>query len=201
MANTELKSATAHLRSVQPAGEANRTQKICTSCEVEAATSFCARCGVTPYCGRECQRKHYKSHKRHCAPNPLVSAVARAQSKSVAVPSPCRPYTDAELASESLCYVMLPGPCGREPTDRRDALCQLIVAADAGSFRVGPTAEEEGRSTAIAGYNQSPLGPRFKRVDAAGREAMGWSSKAPRSTVATGYSHEDAAFFRVPDWP
>ena len=41
----------------------------CANCErTEPTMSSCARCGLVKYCGRDCQRAHWKEHKTLCTP-------------------------------------------------------------------------------------------------------------------------------------
>lgn len=38
----------------------------CAKCGREGATKLCSRCRSVSYCSKECQRQHWKSHKRVC---------------------------------------------------------------------------------------------------------------------------------------
>ena len=39
---------------------------LCNFCQTEAGPNSCSRCKAAWYCGRECQRKDWKEHKKHC---------------------------------------------------------------------------------------------------------------------------------------
>jgi hypothetical protein len=44
----------------------------CARCEQggkEKKMKYCSRCGVYPYCSRECQKVHWKEHKKVCTPS------------------------------------------------------------------------------------------------------------------------------------
>lgn len=40
----------------------------CASCGAEDVPSYCARCKIVKYCGRECQTAHWETHKLTCRP-------------------------------------------------------------------------------------------------------------------------------------
>jgi hypothetical protein len=49
-----------------------RVFQYCAGCEKggkERKMVFCSRCGVCPYCSRECQKAHWKEHKEVCSPS------------------------------------------------------------------------------------------------------------------------------------
>jgi hypothetical protein len=49
----------------------SRIFKFCARCEKGAKESklrFCSRCKVAAYCSEECQRAHWKEHKKECTP-------------------------------------------------------------------------------------------------------------------------------------
>ena len=57
----------------------------CTYCQATELKLFrCARCGVVKYCGKECQRQHWKQrslaggpeHKAYCVPMAKVDEVS-----------------------------------------------------------------------------------------------------------------------------
>ncbi|KAH9847810.1 ankyrin [Lenzites betulinus] len=52
------------------AGVANPLdEKACVTCgKANGELKFCAKCHSTWYCSRECQKKHWPTHKRSCAP-------------------------------------------------------------------------------------------------------------------------------------
>jgi len=39
---------------------------LCWGCSTKFGTSTCSKCGVGKFCGRECQVKHWKTHKEIC---------------------------------------------------------------------------------------------------------------------------------------
>ena len=39
----------------------------CLALQGEASLHVCKSCGVVQYCGRPCQRQHFKEHKKYCA--------------------------------------------------------------------------------------------------------------------------------------
>lgn len=41
---------------------------LCSVCQQEIATKRCAKCKGPWYCGRECQRKDWKQHRKQCRP-------------------------------------------------------------------------------------------------------------------------------------
>jgi hypothetical protein len=164
------------LAQVQPKGEGNRALKKCAQCEVHDASSFCTKCRVTPYCSRDCQLAHWKAtHSKTCKLDPLVAAMSR---PDLVLPS-YRPYTDEEATFTAVFWTLLPGTCQSPPTDRRDALCQLVQPANE-AFGVHADADR-----------------RLKAVPAAAARAMGWVSGCAASDVATGYSLEDREVLRV----
>jgi hypothetical protein len=40
---------------------------VCANCDAEGATKFCSACKEEWYCSRECQKSHWKAHKRSCS--------------------------------------------------------------------------------------------------------------------------------------
>ena len=51
------------------------TQDECSLCKRKSDNmKKCAQCGEARYCGKECQRKHWKYHKAICKPSPKSSA-------------------------------------------------------------------------------------------------------------------------------
>jgi len=169
-------SSIALLAKLQPRVEGNRFLKKCAQCEVINASSFCTKCRVTPYCSRECQLAHWKAtHRKACKPDPLLDAITR---PDLVVPS-YRPYTESESSFTAVFWSMLPGTCPSEPTDRRDALCQLIQPTNE-AFTVTLDAEQ-----------------RFRCVPTEAADAVGWVSGCAASSVALGYSLEDQEVLRV----
>lgn len=60
--------------------EADRRKKgVCVACGDEPATQSCSKCATRLYCGRECQVKHWKSHKKPCKVACAVKAAAAAE--------------------------------------------------------------------------------------------------------------------------
>ena len=170
------KSSIASLAKLQTRGEGNRFLKKCAQCEVINASSFCTICRVTPYCSRDCQLAHWKAtHRKTCKTDPLLDAVSR---PDLVVPS-YRPYTESESSFTAVFWSMLPGTCPSVPTDRRDALCQLIQPTSE-AFLVNLDAEQ-----------------RFRAVPAEAANAVGWVSGCSASSVALGYSLEDQEVLRV----
>lgn len=47
-------------------GRKNPAQQVCAQCSKPGAPKECSRCQQTSYCGRECQQKHWKKHKKVC---------------------------------------------------------------------------------------------------------------------------------------
>lgn len=48
--------------------EVSSTMQRCSVCAFTPSLKVCARCGVSRYCSRECQRKAWSSHKTLCVP-------------------------------------------------------------------------------------------------------------------------------------
>jgi hypothetical protein len=50
----------------------NRVFNFCAMCEQgakERKMQFCSRCKVCPYCSKDCQKAHWKKHKKVCTPS------------------------------------------------------------------------------------------------------------------------------------
>jgi hypothetical protein len=48
----------------------------CTSCS-NLTAKLCTRCGQSPYCGLDCQRRHWRFHRNTCKDNQLEKALQR----------------------------------------------------------------------------------------------------------------------------
>merc|ERR1711966_249074 len=52
-------------------------EKCCAYCLVPVAKpSICSKCKLTYYCGRACQRNHWKVHKHECGKQGLLNAAS-----------------------------------------------------------------------------------------------------------------------------
>lgn len=47
-------------------GQSKAERGVCAVCEKEEDTKRCTGCKMVSYCGRECQRKNWKAHKKFC---------------------------------------------------------------------------------------------------------------------------------------
>ena len=185
----------ARLRSLQPPSESNREDKLCAQCEINVAKKFCTKCKCTPYCSRKCQAAHWKAiHAKACFPDPLISSLA---SPTAATLPTFRPFTEDEERSEAIFFVMRAGTCASKPADNRDAHCMLIGPADP-AFDV--TIDEIIESESVAGAAEG----QYTRVSSAAAAAMGWPRSGEGgmvvSAAGSGYSSEDATFFRFFWW-
>jgi len=151
----------------QPLSERSSEDKICAGCEAKAATLLCTRCHCTRYCSKECQRKHWKSHKKQCCHDPLYNM----PDTSITVPT-YREYTQEEAEHEHAGYILLPGQLDGLPTDDRDGYCRLVVAAD-------DKLVSEVRSAGL----DKQIGE------------LGWTSVGTNPVM--GYSYEDSIIFRL----
>lgn len=156
----------------QPTSEQSRLNKICAGCEVKPATLLCSRCHCTRYCQKECQRKHWKSHKPECEPDPIYSL----SEDSLKLPI-YRKYSTTELEQLNKAYILEPG-LARGPTGDRDAFCQLISPADQSTLD----------AVLHAGADQ-------KQFPNQNLHMLGWSYLGHNPVM--GYSYEDSLIYRL----
>ena len=66
-ANKKSSSASSAASGGGGGASSSTSSSACGNCGAAEASSHCARCKTTEYCGRECQRAHWKTHKKTCA--------------------------------------------------------------------------------------------------------------------------------------
>jgi hypothetical protein len=69
--------------------------KPCAGCGNKQGKLRCSRCKVARYCTKECQRKHWKTHKKECN-GPTATAAAKKPPVKRASENPC-PSVETEL--------------------------------------------------------------------------------------------------------
>ena len=57
----------------QPEEEKSTKDKICVACQMNDAVKVCSRCHCTRYCSRDCQKTHWKCHKKYCMADAVYS--------------------------------------------------------------------------------------------------------------------------------
>ena len=127
--------------------EYNRTQKRCAVCRA-AASTFCARCKLTPYCSADCQRAHYSRHKAVCvahAPPPADrDGVARARALASRLEAAGALPDDWEAPYR---YVLIrPGPDAERLEDTVSAV--IGVSDELRALRLSGEGEGEGAGSA-----------------------------------------------------
>lgn len=155
----------------QPPSEQSRLNKICAGCEVESASLACGRCHCTRYCQKECQRKHWKQHKRPCQPDPIYSL------KEDSCPLPVyRIYTSEELGKMNKAYILETGEVKGKAVDERDRLCKLISPADEATLDAMFSSHCKQRGRMLV-------------------DRLGWTSVGTNPVM--GYSCEDSVMYRL----
>ena len=78
------------------------TQDECSLCKRKSDTiKKCAQCGKVQYCGKECQREHWKDHKAICKPSTNSSAPGSVPSRAASRKQSSKADLTASYASEN----------------------------------------------------------------------------------------------------
>jgi hypothetical protein len=99
--------------------------RICRCCSKPGSSLLaCSRCKVTYYCGRECQTKDWKEHKKVCSQTPVAADCCKAfQAMSMALLRRHLPEALSAMRAVRCAH--------RPPVDVSDMLLWLDLAADA----------------------------------------------------------------------
>ena len=157
----------------QPDVEKSRTNKLCAVC-YNPADYCCSKCHATLYCNEVCQRRHWSTHKPHCANDPLYT-LARPLSMPL-----YRDFNKAEIEEKHLAFTLQTGKCLGHHTDIRDAHCKLITPTDCRFVEF------------VAIMNKKDIEERITREKAA---LMDW--KQMGTELVTGFSGEDSMVYRL----
>ena len=81
----------------------------------------CLSCGKVQYCGKECQRKHWKKHKSTCklssaAPTSTLASCGRCKKQTTSIPCSCRSVSYCSTECQSLDWLVHKDKCTSTPS-------------------------------------------------------------------------------------
>ena len=109
-------------RSLDAKEQQTSITEMCSYCKRDqSALKKCLSCGKVQYCGKECQRKHWKEHKSTCklsitAPTSTLASCGRCKKQTTSIPCSCGSVSYCRTECQSLDWPVHKDKCTSTPS-------------------------------------------------------------------------------------